>query len=80
MYEELIKTALVVFQYENNDVPTGMGWPRDVYFERKSNLFLIQDFPKTGAQFEVSNLSLGMGTITVQGKTYRVRVYELGHI
>jgi hypothetical protein len=69
------KTAKKVFRYD--DVLTDWGWSHDVYYDALSEEYFIANFPQDGHMFEISVLPTnGPAEITVQGTTYRVRVYE----
>ncbi len=72
----LIKTAKKVFRYDN--AATSMGWPHDVYYDRLSEVFIIQDFPQKGLEFAVRTpLEDGFSEIEVEeNEKYRIRVYE----
>lgn len=70
-----IKIAKKVFQYADFE-DAWLGWPRDVYYDRKSNMFFIEHFPKRGHKFETTLLNDGPAEITVNGKTYKVKIYE----
>ncbi len=70
----LIKTAKQVWRYD--PVTTPWGWPHDVYYDRVSNVFIIEDFPKKGHSFEVASMQDGFCDIEVNDEKYRVRVYD----
>ena len=71
----LIKTAKKVFRYDNVTAP--MGFPYDVYYDRVSNVFIIEDFPRLGHSFEVGvPMENGFSEIEVNDVKYRIRIYE----
>ncbi len=70
----LIKTAKQVFRYKNMTTPE--GYAHDVYYDRVSNVFFIEDFPEKGHSFEATVLEDGFGGIMMGDQHYRIRVYE----
>ncbi len=71
-----IKTAKKVFRYMNETTPTGTPL-HDVYYDRVSNVFIIEDFPTKGDEFEVGvTIEDGFAWIMVDDTEYQIRVYE----
>ncbi len=71
-----IKTAKKVFRYMNETTPAGPP-THDVYYDRESNIFIIENFPTKGVQFEVGDtIENGFAWIVVDGTEHQIRVYE----
>ncbi len=71
----LIKTAKKVFRYDKT--VTTWGWSHDVYYDRVSNVFLIENFPAPGHYFEVGvPMDNGTAEIEVDNTKYKIRISE----
>lgn len=70
-----VKLARRVFRFD--EVLKDMGWWHDVYFDTEVGVYLVANFPTEGRFFELGIPPLpGDAEVTVDNKTYRVRIYE----
>jgi hypothetical protein len=73
--DHIIKVARKVFRYDS--ALTDWGWTHDVYYDTRSRVCIIADFPEKDMQFEMAYLpELGPAEIKIGDQTFKLKVFE----